>query len=906
MNNHKRDWHNKEINEVLEIIGGNLDKGLCDTQVSNRIVEYGKNKLTRKRGERRLKLFLKQFHQPLVYILLAASLAVGFLAEWLELFVILSVILINAVLGFIQEFKAQKAINSLISVTGSEANIIRRGMRMRVDAEELVPGDIVVLQSGDTVPADLRLIQVTKLQVDEAALTGLSVPVAKQNETLPKDTALGDRTNMAYFSGIVTCGTAIGIVVDTGDQTEIGKINDLISRADRLSSPLTKKIARFSRQLLWVILSLAVLTVFIGILRGLPLHYIFMKAVALAVGVIPEGLPAVLTITLAIGVSRMASSRAIIRKLPAVETLGSTTVICVDKTGTLTCNQMTVQKIFACNTIVDVTGNGYDPKGNFIVNNRIIKPEGFPLLNEIIISGLLCNDSNVVLKEGEWVVEGDPTEGALLIAGHKLGLSRDILNVTFPQIDIIPFQSEHQYMATLHKYDGFIRSYIKGSVEQLLPLSVNSMTEKGYLVSLSHDKIIKTANFLASQGLRVLAFARKDFDSGKRKIILDDLNAGVTFLGLQAMIDPHRPEAIDTLRACKEAGIAIKMVSGDHVRTATAIAYKLGIIDVKDKELHRQGITGVELEKLNENEMKKAASKYHVFARVSPSQKLELVKYLQAEGHTVAMTGDGVNDAPALRQADIGISMGQSSTDVTKETADMVLSDDNFATVEKAVEEGRGVYDNLIKFISWTLPTNLTEGAVIIIASIIGMALPLMPLHLLWINMTTSVFLGATLAFEKKEPGIMNRSPIPSDTPLLSRYGIRKIILKGLLLAGAVFAVYYIILGTGRSLDAARTGAVNMIVFGEIFYLMALRSIRHSAFKIGFFSNWILIVGVIIMTALQMCITYIRSINHVLGTSPLMLYEWIIILGIGVFLYGLMEFDKARIRDKEIRLGIAL
>jgi len=877
------------------MLRSNPVNGLSAKDIPGRQDDYGKNVLSKKKGENLFILFLNQFNQALVYILLAAALGVGLLREWVEMWAILGVVLINALIGFFQESKAKKAIESLSRSMEAETTVIRDGDKKKILASELVPGDIVVLQSGDIVPADLRLFNSRDLQIDEAALTGESLPVEKRTDLLSSDTVLADRRNMAYSSTLVTYGTGTGAVIETGDDTEIGKINQMISSADVLVTPLTQKIAKFSHLLLWVILGLAGITVIAGILRGLPLKDIFIEAIAMAVGTIPEGLPAVVTITLAIGVSRMARRKAIIRKLPAVETLGSTTVICSDKTGTLTQNEMTVQKILAGNSTVDVLGTGYHPEGEFTLDGVKLDPGDMPLLKEILKSGLLCNDSKLVHTEDTWLVEGDPTEGALISSGLKASFTLESLNMEFPRSDTIPFESEYQYMATLHHSGNKAVAYIKGFVEKLLPACTGALDEKGSQMTLDSKRVEETVEKFASRGLRVLAFARKDFPASQKGIAHEDIKEGLTFLGLQAMIDPPRPEAIDAVKSSHDAGIVVKMITGDHVGTATAIARKLGIIS----EGEMRGITGAELTKLGETEFQEAASEYHVFARVNPSQKLALVKSLQAEGETVAMTGDGVNDAPALRQANIGIAMGITGTKVTTETADMILTNDNFASIEAAVEEGRGVYDNLMKFISWTLPTNLTEGGVILIASLFGLALPLMPLQILWINMATSVFLGATLAFEKREPGIMSRPPIPSDVSILSRPVVIKILWKSALLLIAVFALYELALNNGLSIEAARTGAVNMIVIGEIFYLFSARSFKYSIFKIGFFSNIWLIGGVIIMILLQLGMTYLPFMNTVFETEALSLRAWLVIISSGFVLFGLVELDKSIKRWKD-------
>jgi len=905
MGKHELQWHHIECGEVFNMLRSNPANGLVGDKIATLQAEHGMNILSKKKGDNLFLLFLNQFNQSLVYILLVAALGVGFMQHWVEMWAILAVVLINALIGFLQEYKAKKAIQSLSGTMETDTTVIRDRDKMKVSASELVPGDIVLLQSGDRVPADLRLYSCRELQVDEAALTGESLPVGKQTDLLPSKTVLADRTNMVYSSTLVTYGSGAGVVVETGDRTEIGKINSMISSADILTTPLTQKIARFSHLVLWVILGLAGITVIAGVLRGLTLSTIFLEAVALAVGTIPEGLPAVVTITLAIGVSRMARRRAIIRKLPAVETLGSTTVICSDKTGTLTQNEMTVQKILAGSSVIDVLGTGYQPEGEFIHNGTNLNPGNIPLLMEILKSGLLCNDSRLVQGENGWMVEGDPTEGALISSGLKGAFTLDSLNKDLPRKDTIPFESEYQYMATLHHSGDYAKAYIKGSLEKLLPACNQTLDEEGNASGHpDKGKIERIVDQFASQGLRVLAFARKEFPSGQKGIKHEDIQDGLTFLGLQAMIDPPRPEAIDAVETSHEAGIEVKMITGDHVGTAVAIAEKLGILSEIDKtsEGQKRGITGAELEQLGDVELQKAAKEYHVFARVNPSQKLDLVKSLQAEDETVAMTGDGVNDAPALRQANIGIAMGITGTEVTKETADMILTDDNFASIEAAVEEGRGVFDNLVKFITWTLPTNLTEGGIILIASLFGLALPLMPLQLLWINMTTAVFLGATLAFEKKEPGIMSRPPIPADASIISRPAIIKILWKSALLIIAVFALYELVLKSGFSIETARTAAVNMIVVGEIFYLFSSRSLKYSLFRIGFFSNGWLIGGVIIMILLQVGMTYIPFMNIVFETRPLNLNAWIVIISAGFVLYGLVELDKSIKRWKEERI----
>ncbi len=900
MDHNKINWHHFECGEIFSILGTNPSGGIRGSKLDELRKKYGYNSLSKKKSESLLLLFLNQFNQPLVYILLIAAIGVGLLQEWVEMWAIIGVVLVNAIVGFVQESKAKKAIEALSANLNEQATVIRDSKEIKVPASELIPGDIVSLQSGDRVPADLRLFKCRDLQVTEAALTGESLPVEKQTDVLPAQTTLADRTNMVYSSTLVTYGTGSGIVVEIGDNTEIGKINQMISSADILDTPLTQKINKFSHLMVWIILGLAGLTIVAGLLRGLPLNQIFIEAVALAVGSIPEGLPAVITITLAIGVSRMASRKAIIRKLPAVETLGSTTVICSDKTGTLTQNEMTVQYIQSYKTTVNVLGTGYQPEGEFLVDGIEINVNENPLLENILRCGLLCNDSKLVKNEEGWFVEGDPTEGALLSSALKTGVTLSDLEKEYPRIDTIPFESEYQYMATLHSSGDKTIAYVKGSVEKLLSVCDTALSENNEKVDLDEEYVKNKVDSFATKGLRVLAFACKEFDDDKKEISHDDIRSGLQFLGLQAMIDPPRPEAITAIATSHDAQISVKMITGDHVGTAVAIAEKLGIIEEdENSNLIEKGITGVELDSLSAKEFDSASRDYNVFARVSPSQKLALVKSLQEYDEIVAMTGDGVNDAPALRQANIGIAMGIAGTDVTKETADMVLTDDNFASIEAAVEEGRGVFDNLIKFISWTLPTNITEGSVILITALFGMTLPLLPLQILWINMTTSIFLGATLAFEKKEPGIMNRPPVQPGNSVLSQSTVISILLKSALLLLAVFGIFELALNNGAGIDTARTSAVNMIVFGEIFYLFAARSLKYSLFKIGFFSNVYLIYGVLIMILLQIGITYIPVMNTVFETTPMGLKPWIAIIGAGFALYGIIELEKSIRRWRE-------
>jgi potassium/sodium efflux P-type ATPase len=886
-------WHQMSIANVLSTLETNPERGLAGSEVSDRQQRCGANALTPKEGKGAIIVFLEQFNQPLVYILLASAAITTLLRDWVEMGVIIAVVLINAFIGFIQEVKAAKAMEALLQGMQSDATVLREGQKQQIRATELVPGDIVFLQSGDKVPADLRLVRSRDLQVAESSLTGESTSVEKQSlDQLDPDTLLADRVNMAYSTTLVTYGTATGVVVAIGDKTQIGQINELLNSADELSTPLTQQIKQFSLGLMNVILALGGLALVAGLIRQYSLEETFLSVVALAVGAIPEGLPAAVTITLAIGVARMAQRHAIIRKLPAVETLGSTTVICSDKTGTLTQNEMTVQEIYAGGAGVTVSGIGYAPEGNLTQAQTEIQPKDHPALLECLRAGLLCNDSRLNPTETGWKIEGDPTEAALITVARKAGLDRSIEDQAYPRIDTIPFESEHQYMATLHRSEGATLVYVKGSVEAILPRCRDGYQAADQRTPLDEAAIHQQVDQMAAKGLRVLAFACVSQPLELRDITHDSVAQGLTFIGLQGMIDPARAEAIDAVRACQRAGIKVKMITGDHVGTAAAIGRKFGLAGTEGTYGKTIAISGRDIEALSDQELIGVADRIPVFARVAPEQKLRLVKALQARGHVVAMTGDGVNDGPALRQSDIGIAMGITGTEVAKEAADMVLTDDNFATIEAAVEEGRGVYDNILKFIVWTLPTNASLGLIILVSLFFNVPLPVLPLQVLWVNTTTVVFLGTMLAFEVKEPGLMQRSPRPPHTPLLKRSSVQRVLWVGIFLCAAAFAVYALERYDDEAAATARTAAVNTIVFGEIFLLFACRSLRVSMFKLGVFSNPLLWLGVIVMTIAQLLFTYAPLMNRIFKTAAIGSGEWTVILLSSLLLYLLFELDK--------------
>ncbi len=887
-----RQWHHLSGEESLHHLEISMEKGLDSAEVELRTEQFGPNRLTRKSATNPLMLFLSQFNQPLIYILLGSAIITSFLKEWVDAGVIYGVVLVNAVIGFIQESKALKAIEALSQALTTTATVVRDGARRIIPSSELVPGDIVLLQSGDKVPADLRLLSTRELQINESALTGESLPVQKDAAPLPLDTLLPDRINMVYSSTLVTNGIATGVVTATGDLTEIGRINELIASTDILATPLTKKISRFSSLLLYVILFLAAVTFVIGILRGESWLDMFMAAVALSVGAIPEGLPAAVTITLAIGVSRMAKRNVIIRKLPAVETLGSTTVICSDKTGTLTLNQMTVQEIFTGGALFNLSGSGYEPEGTFSLDGIGIKPSENKALMECLTAGLLCNDAMVKQVGGEWLVEGDPTEGALVVSARKAGIRKKQISPLFPRLDAIPFESRYQYMATLHRDGERLVVYLKGSVESLLPRCRFALSDVGESIPLVVEEYHRQTAVMAEKGLRVLALARAELSYHPAALTHDDVAQGLTFLGLQGMIDPPRPEAVAAVRVCQAAGIQVKMITGDHVITAAAIARQIGLQGEADSTGQLTALTGRDIHALSDDELAAVVLRTALFARVAPEQKLRLVEALQSSGNVVAMTGDGVNDAPALHRADIGVAMGMTGTEVAKEAADMLLIDDNFSSIEAAVEEGRGVFDNLVKFIIWTLPTNLGEGLVILAAVFAGVQLPITPVQILWINMTTAVLLGLMLAFETKEPGLMNRPPLDPHKPLLNGELIMRIVTVGFLLLAGSFGLFKWQLGQGGSVEVARTCAVNIFVFGEIFYLFNCRSLRHSMFRIGLFSNHWVLGGVGIMILLQLLFTYVPIMNSAFGSRPIGLKEWGIIIAASSVVYCVIECEK--------------
>ena len=894
--------HHLEVHEVVLLLGTDRERGLTEEEASRRFERIGPNASPRARRPGPFHRFAEQFRHPLVLILIAAGALTVALGGAVDASVIFGVVLVNAIIGFVQEARAEGALEALISMTRTRATVVRGGRKLTVDSERIVPGDLVVLDSGDRVPADLRLVAVHEFQTDESALTGESVPVTKHDDAVTAETLMADRLNLAYAGTLVTGGRGSGIVMSTGADTELGRIHRLVAEAAGIETPLTRRIAHFSKIITVVVLILAAVTFAIGLLRGETASDMFVAAVALAVGAIPEGLPAAVTITLAIGVARMAQRHAIVRKLPAVETLGSTTIICSDKTGTLTENQMTVQEIIAGNTHFTLDGTGYGPQGAIHLNGSPVSASKHPALAEVLRAGGLCNDARLRDRGGRVDVVGDPTEGALLVAARKGGLDLAELHADWPRLDAVPFESERQYMATLHSDPaGGPVVYVKGAAERILARCNREIDERGAEVDLDRTARLAEVSELASKGLRVLALASRRLMSGTDSLTRDAAASGLVFLGLQAMLDPPRPEAITAVERCRHAGIEVKMITDDHPETARAIAarFDLGTSSGGD---HVSVLTGRDLAEIAECDLPRHAKQNAVFARVSPEQKLGLVTALQSRGEVIAMTGDGVNDAPALKQADIGVAMGLGGTEVAKESSDIVLTDDNFASIEAAVEEGRRVFDNLTKFIVWTLPTNMSEGLLILAAIAAGTTLPILPVQILWINMTTAVALGLMLAFEPMERGVMSRPPRDPRRPLLTGELVERILLVSALLLAGSYLLFHWEESMGASVAEARTAAINVFVAGELFYLFNCRSLERSILSVGIFSNRWVIAGVATMVALQALLTYAPPMQRLFHTAPLGPGAWLRILAVGLVVSLTVGAEKwLRQRTRNIR-----
>ncbi len=914
-----KNWHSETSESVFESLEASLT-GLSKDQANSRLSKYGPNKLAETKTRGPLVRFIYQFHNVLIYVLIVASAVTAMLEHWVDASVILGVVVINAIIGFIQEGKAENALKAISQMLSPNATVIRETRQVTIRAEDLVPGDIVLLQSGDKVAADLRLFQLKGLQIQESALTGESVAVEKVIDPVLQESVIGDRHCMAFSGTLVTHGQGKGVVVATGAQTELGHISKLVSEVKSETTPLLRQIADFGR---WLTISIAVIsaaTFAFGVwVREYAVAEMFLASVSLAVAAIPEGLPAIMTITLAIGVQRMARHNAIIRKLPAVETLGAVSVICTDKTGTLTRNEMTVRKIATSGGLFELTGTGYDPDGTISLENNSLKkksqdtkqinPEENPILIEILQAALLCNDASLELNEKtgnnqsnkQYLVNGDPMEGALLVAGLKASLDLETVVKKYSRIDLIPFESEHRFMATLHHShtdDAFI--YLKGAPERVLEMCVNQRCIGNDQI-LSNEPLessywLEQIDQMAQQGQRVLAIAVKTTNSSHPDLKFSDVENGMTMLGLFGFIDPPREEAIKAVEDCVNAGIRVKMITGDHGATARAIAHQLKFINSTDV------LTGQELEKMSEDTLRTRVLDVDIYARVSPEHKLRLVNVLQDQDLIVAMTGDGVNDAPALKRADVGIAMGRNGTEAAKEAAEMVLADDNFATIVQSVKEGRTVYANLQKAFLFMLPNNGGEALVLIAAILFGFQyLPLTPVQILWVNMVTAVALELALAFEPPERDIMMRRPRHANMPILTPYLIWRIVFVSLIMMAGTMGLFVWGMEQGESVEYARTVAVNTLVIFQIFYLFNSRYMTASIFNWeGFTGNRYVLYAIGILVLFQLGFTYMPFMQILFGTVAINFNSWKYIVLVASSVLFLVELEKLIVRNMSL------
>jgi len=885
------EWHARSVEEVFKELDTN-ETGLSPEEAHSRLAVYGPNLLKPPKRRGPVQRFLGQFNNVLLYVLIGAAVVTAFLGHWVDTGVIAGVVLINAIIGFIQEGKAEKALEAIQAMLSPQSGARRGGLSLTVMAETLVPGDIVLLQSGDRVPADLRLLETKSLQIQESALTGESEAVEKAPGPVTPKTELGDRTSMAFAGTLVTYGMGTGVVVETADRTEIGRISSMLTEVQTLTTPLLRQIAVFSRWLTLAILVIAAATFVFGLLvHGYSLNDMFMAAVGLAVAAIPEGLPPVMTITLAIGVTRMARRNAIVRRLPAVETLGSVTVICSDKTGTLTRNELMVQTVLTAGHVYTVTGSGYEPIGEFRIDDDPVAANQYPDLLTAARAAVLCNDGELTESEGEWHLHGNPTDGALLAVCMKAKLDVAFERQSQPRTDLIPFESVHKFMATLHHdHEGHGYVYVKGAPERILEMCAFQRGDRQD-VPLDTEYWLEHIESLASRAQRVLAIACRSTETAHLHLRFKDVEAGLTLIALFGLIDPPRKEAIEAVASCRNAGIQVKMITGDHATTAGAIAARFGL-----GQGHRV-LTGKDLDALSEDDFLSVASDADVFARTTPEHKLRLVRALQATGHIVAMTGDGVNDAPALKRADIGIAMGRKGTEAAKEAAEMVLADDNFASIVHAVEEGRTVYDNLRKSILVLLPTSGGEALTILAAILFAKALPITPVQILWVNMITAVTLGLALAFEPAEVGVLKRPPRSPDAPILSAFLAWRIVFVSILLLVGTFGLFQWELAFGASLDAARTVAVNTLVAGEIVYLFNCRRITEKSWTLdGLFGSRPVLIAVALVVGFQLLFTYLPVMQKLFHTTPIDLGAWSRIILFALCLFILVELEKAATR----------
>ena len=895
-------WHAGEAQQALQALQASL-QGLSGEEAARRLARHGPNRLAEAAPPTLLQRLLRQFNNLLLYVLIAAAAITALLGHWVDAAVIGAVVLLNALIGFVQEGKAERALQAIRHLLAPHALVLRDGQQREIDAADLVPGDVVMLASGDSVPADVRLLVVRNLQVDESALTGESVPVEKHADPVAAEAAIGDRRCMAYAGTLVSQGQARAVVVATGAATEIGRIGRMLASVEAGSTPLLRKMSAFGRTLTFIILGVAALLFVFGVfVRGMPAAEVFMAAVGLAVAAIPEGLPAILTITLAIGVQRMAARHAVIRRLPAVETLGSVTVICSDKTGTLTRNEMTVQALVCAGAEIAVEGAGYAPQGGFRLQGQVLHAASLPSRQRaawaLLRVAALCNDAALHERDGQWQLGGDPTEGALLTLAMKAGISPAVIALEQPRQEVIPFESEHRYMATLHPgEDGTPLALVKGAPERLLAMCSTQMAADGSVQPLEEAFWLAAIEAQARAGRRVLALAQRALPAGQADLVHADIASGLVLLGIVGIIDPPREEAIAAVAQCQAAGIRVVMITGDHGITASAIAAQLGMGQPSQA---LQALTGPAIESMDDAALRAAVRATRVFARASPEHKLRLVRALQAHGEVVAMTGDGVNDAPALKQADVGVAMGMKGTEAAKQAGAVVLADDNFASIAQAVEQGRTVYDNLRKTITFLLPINGGESLSLLLAVLLGVALPIAPAQILWVNMVSSVALALVLAFEPTEPDVMHRPPRPPGEPILSSFVLWRVAFVSLLFLAGIFGMYAWALGHGATQEAARTVAVNTLVCMEVFYLFSVRYLKAPSFTLrGVQGTPRVLLAVAAVLLLQLMFTYAPFMQQLFGSAPLSAGMGLAILAVGLAVLAVMELEKALLR----RLG---
>ncbi|MTI79791.1 MAG: calcium-transporting P-type ATPase, PMR1-type [Firmicutes bacterium] len=883
-------WHVLNGQDVLNKLDSSTEKGLDEREAKVRLKHFGSNQLVAAAKKPPWAMFLDQFKDFMVLVLIAATIVSGFLHEWADAITIMIIVVVNAVLGFVQEYRAEKSMEALKQLTAPEALVIRNGQEKRVPAAELVPGDVVLLESGDKVPADMRLLDTVNLQLEESALTGESNPVQKNTEAMTEENVnLGDTRNMAFMGTVVTRGRARGVVVSTGMASEMGQIAGMIQEVGEEQTPLQRRLAQMGKVLVTFCLIICALVVVLGVLRGEPAYRMFLAGVSLAVAAIPEGLPAIVTIALAIGVQRMIRRNSIIRRLPAVETLGCATVICSDKTGTLTQNKMTVRRIVTVDGEAEVSGEGYEPKGEFNFTKGS-ENKGF---EKIIKAAALCN--NASLNKGdvgvngllrrlskpkrEWNIGGDPTEGALLVMAAKGGVWRQQLEKKERRLAELPFDSDRKRMAVVYQDKNNQKTaYVKGAPDVVLDLCshVYSGGKVVPMTTAARQSIVRENAAMAEDALRVLALAVRELPADIENYSEQNVEKNLVFLGLTGMIDPPRPEAMQAVLTCKRAGIKTVMITGDHHMTARAIGRELGILGHNGKV-----VTGVELDDMDDKQLQQQAENVAVYARVSPRHKLRIVRSLKNNGHVVAMTGDGVNDAPAVKEADIGIAMGKTGTDVTKEASSMVLADDNFKSIVSAVEEGRGIYDNIRKFIRYLLSCNVGEVLVMFLAVLGGLPLPLLPIQILWMNLVTDGLPAMALGVDTTDKDIMNRPPRHPQESVFSHGLSWRILGSGTVIAlGTLVAFCLGLVWENEAL--ARTMAFNTLVFFQLFYVFVCRSERHSILDVGFFTNPHLLVAVAISAVLQLMVVYVPFLQPIFKTVPLQPIHWVAVLAISL------------------------